>query len=338
MKIKKDKLLEALETVLPGLAKKEIVDQLTHFAFSGSDIITYNDKICILYPLETEFVCSVRAEDFYKVIKAMEAPELEITHDEGKLKISGGRTKASIKTQKGGDIFDAVEDLGVYEIRKMHFLPDDFIEALRLNLFSASKDMTDIKFTGIFVDKDCVVSTDNLRVSQYILSESIETIFLIPASAAEELVKLPVVEFLHKNGWAFFRTKDEILFCSRLLDHGEYPDLQDLLDFDGVKLELPEKLEDVISTALIMSEGETDAERLIEIEVNAKSIRCRGENDRGWIENELDHSLVLKTPLQFEINPTFLLMIMKHTRKMVYTEGRARFEAKNFQHAMSIKG
>ena len=44
MKINRSKLLDILQIIKPGLANKEIVEQSTHFIFSGENISTYNES------------------------------------------------------------------------------------------------------------------------------------------------------------------------------------------------------------------------------------------------------------------------------------------------------
>ena len=62
MKIEREELLKVLSAIRPGLAKKDIVEQATHFIFTGQEVLTYNDQICISYPFETDFECSVPAD------------------------------------------------------------------------------------------------------------------------------------------------------------------------------------------------------------------------------------------------------------------------------------
>ena len=68
MKIKKLELINILQRVKPGLAKRDVIEQFTHFIFTGESVITYNDEICISHPLKTDFVCSAKSEEFFKAI------------------------------------------------------------------------------------------------------------------------------------------------------------------------------------------------------------------------------------------------------------------------------
>jgi hypothetical protein len=52
MKVIRTSLLNALESVAPGLASREMVDQGTCAVFIGGDVCTYNDQIFCRYKLE----------------------------------------------------------------------------------------------------------------------------------------------------------------------------------------------------------------------------------------------------------------------------------------------
>ena len=51
MKINRLILQKALETVKPGLANKEMIEQATSFAFMKDKVVTYNDEISISYQI-----------------------------------------------------------------------------------------------------------------------------------------------------------------------------------------------------------------------------------------------------------------------------------------------
>ena len=45
MKINREELLNQLESVLPGLSTREIIEQSSCFVFMNKEVITYNDEI-----------------------------------------------------------------------------------------------------------------------------------------------------------------------------------------------------------------------------------------------------------------------------------------------------
>ena len=78
MKIDKKHLVKALQQTKPGLAQKAIVEQFTHFIFSGKEIMTYNDEVCICCPFESDFKTSVKADDLWKLLAGIQGEGLDM--------------------------------------------------------------------------------------------------------------------------------------------------------------------------------------------------------------------------------------------------------------------
>ena len=87
MKVKKSELVDALSKVKPGLAKKEIVEQATHFIFSQGEIITFNDQISIMHPFDCDFDFSVKGEEFFKIVSGITEEEIDLSLKDNTLHI-----------------------------------------------------------------------------------------------------------------------------------------------------------------------------------------------------------------------------------------------------------
>mgnify|MGYP005808050899 CR=1 FL=1 len=66
MQVKKDTLLSILDLAKIAVAGSEQVEQLSHFIFTGDEIITFNNRMSVVYPFKSNFVCSVKSTLFYK--------------------------------------------------------------------------------------------------------------------------------------------------------------------------------------------------------------------------------------------------------------------------------
>lgn len=53
--IERQLLIDKLNAVAPGLADNDLLPQLTHFAFTGTHVLTFSEKIGMSTPLKTEF-------------------------------------------------------------------------------------------------------------------------------------------------------------------------------------------------------------------------------------------------------------------------------------------
>ncbi len=336
VKIKKEVLFEALKLVQPGLAKKEIVEQATHFVFTGQELCTFNDHICVIHQFVTDFICSIPADHFYKILDKMPQEDLDIILKDNKIIMKAGKITGGVSTQTGEGLLKRI-DLLMDKKTTWQPMTDDIMQGLELCIFSASRDMSDIRLTGIYIDRDAIISSDNLRMSQYFLLKDIKQSFLIPATSVLELLKYKVSRFCIADGWAFFETGDKTLFCCQLIIGMKYPVLDDFFEFEGIKFEMPADLKNVIEKASVISEGETDAEKLIEIKIEQGNITCRGQNELAWLELAMMTDIKLKESIQFSINPFFLMKILDHTRKVRYGQGRILFESDDFLHLIAVK-
>ena len=113
MKINREELLKVLQAVKPGIAKREIIQQATHAIFTGDAVATFNDQICIVYPLKTDLHCSVQGEEFYKALESINEVEVEIIAEENQVKIISKKTKAGLSTLVGEKekVESLIEDL-----------------------------------------------------------------------------------------------------------------------------------------------------------------------------------------------------------------------------------
>lgn len=336
MKIKREKLVEILTTVKPGLSKKSIIEQASHFIFTGKEILTYNDRICILYPLESEFSCSIPAEEFYKILTGIHCEDIELTFNNDKLLIAGDHVKANLTIDTGDSIIEKTNSLAFNKaLKKKQSLPDNFIEALSLCMFSVSKDETRPELTGVLIEDQYVASTDGIRISEYKMSNSIDDVILIPATSIIELVKFNAKYFYFDKSWAYFIAENNAIFASILID-AEYPDYTKFLKgFDTKEITLPDNMEQIINTSSILAEGNYDLDKEITIRISKNKIECKSQNEKGSIlyESKFDYQ---DNNIEFIINPFCLSKILSYTKSMFYSENKVLFRNKSFKHIIAL--
>jgi DNA polymerase III sliding clamp (beta) subunit (PCNA family) len=334
MKVKTEEFREILRKVQPGLATKGIVEQATHFVFTGDDILTYNDAISISYPLETDFECSVPAEALYKLVSKLTEDEIELTMTDGQLHIVSGTTTAGINVSTDKTILDMVDTIGLPEDDDWKPLGPDFQEGLGLCIFSASNDITAPYLTCISVEQNRLVSGDDVRVSLFELENSIKDNFLLPALSAVELIKFDITEYALGKSWVYFCTEDDIIFCSRIVVD-EYPDVEDWFNVKGPTMIIPSKFKESVDIVAPMSDGDFDIDKQIEVSVKNNELRCRSEGVVGWTQ---DTSQVKeKMPdIGFKVNPIFLLEVLGKETTMIYEEGKILLLSGKLKHLMAL--
>jgi len=337
MKIKRQDLIDILAGLKPALAKTEIINQATHFIFTGEQILTYNDRICIRHPFTSDFSGSVPSDEFYKVLNQMSGDEINLEVKDGMLLFSSGELKGALSISSDGDIISLVELLDVpsFESKGWKSLPDNFKEAITFCMFSASKVLSLDVLSALFVDTDRVISSDNMRISIYFLNGSLECGFLLPVSAVEELVKLAkITDFILGDSWIHFRLVDKVIFSCRLFLGQDYHMVDDIFDFETCEVTLPNGLKSSIEATSVLASG-NETEKIIDVLIDKGRVKCKGQKEIGWVES--DQKIDYNGPeVRFGIHPHLLLQILNQTSVMEYGEGKAIFKSDSFEHLICL--
>jgi len=170
----------------------------------------------------------------------------------------------------------------------------------------------------------------------YTMDSEVVDSFLLPFPSAIELVRFPVKEYCLGPSWAYFRTDNDVVFSSRIMK-GEFPDCSNVFTIEeGVRVRLPrDTLTDAVGSVASFAEGKIDLDRKIKIEVRKDELVCYGKKEAGWIKKVLPIRYG-RSPVEFYINPIFLLQVLDKTSVMVFGKGVAMFYSKKFRHIMSL--
>ena len=337
MEIEKQKLIDILIKIKPGLSNKAIIEETGHFIFTDNQIVTYNERICISYPFKTDFSCSVAADQFFKILNGIKADKFNLDFEENKIKIKSKGLNASLATMTGENIIEMISAIDMNKENKKS-LPEDFIEAITMCLFSVSKDLTNPAMTCLFINGKNIASTDDLRISEYTMKSKIDESILLPASSTVQLIKysFDAYSISKDNNWISFFDNDDLCFCCRLIE-GEFPDYKGLIqDFESEEIELPKDIKSMIETVAISAEGEIEIEKEIEIRIEDGLFLLKGQGKISKIE--VYSKTKIKSITAFKINPFFMSKIIDHTHSMFLGEGKALFKSGEFRHVIALKG
>ena len=343
MQVEKKVLYDILLKLRPGLAKKEIIEQATHFIFTGDDIAVYNDRICITFPFKSDFKCSVKGEEFYHIISGAPQEFIDIKLDKEQLKIGSKKIKAGLSTlvDEASKVEDYIEKIKKdRDTVKWLPLPSDFIQGAFFCMFSASKDMVKGPYTCIFVQDKNIYSTDTLRASHYIMKDKVEKTFLIRAKDVAELVKFAVIEYGMSDNWAHYATEDGLEFsCRHIKEEYPYPEkVKTLFNLkSGTTLEFPKELKSTVDTVSVLAQGDVDINKLILVEIKKNEIHCSAQRERGWVEKSVDIKYDGPT-VSFYINPIFFSQVLDKikTATVSQDEHKAVFKSENFSHIIAL--
>lgn len=329
-------LLAALKAVKPGLDKQGTVEQMDHFIFTGDSVITYNDKICVSHPIDTDIRCSVNAEDLFNIVNKIKESEIDMEFEGNILSLETETTEAAIASDiSEAKAEDMISILGIEDL-DWEPLHDDVIKGIDLCRFSVARDRTKGVITCVGIKDNRVLSSDNIRVSMFEGDEDIEMPeILLPGPAANELVKFKPTHYCLTESWVHFLTEDEATFSSRVVT-GQYPPAEKFFKIDTPnKLKLPDGLIDTVEGVTAMCVGESEAEKNVTVKIDDGMLVVQAKKERGWVTKKMEVPYKGDTIL-FGINPYFLSEVLRMTQHMLLGKNRAIFRSANFRHLISL--
>ena len=97
MKVNRENLLKELESVIPGLSPKEVIEQSSCFVFQDNVITTFNDEIACSIGTALDIKGAVPAKLLLEVLRKVTDEEVEIKQKKGELSIFGKKIKCKIR-------------------------------------------------------------------------------------------------------------------------------------------------------------------------------------------------------------------------------------------------
>lgn len=330
MKINRQELIDILKAVKPGLANKEIIEQSTNLIFQNNKLVTYNDEIMVSHPIKLEVEGAVEASQLYTLLNKSKDEEINLSIEKESLLIRGKKFKAGLRITP--EI--TLPFKNVLIPRHWNKLPEGFIDALKFCSFSASTDMSKPVLACLHLHDYDIESCDNQRLTRYGMNNyTAPKSLLIPARAVSELINYPVIEYAYNGNWAHFRTKNKVVFSSRVLND-EYPDLSKFIRMRGSKIIFPDLIES-LERAEIFTNTEITKERIIELILENNSLLVKSEGDKGWYEEKY-RMRYSGEKVQFKINAQFLKEILVHLKEASISGDRLKFVGDNFVHILSL--
>lgn len=332
-KIETSKLLEALVLTKPGQAfshsGEEVFIQSNCYAFKGDRVFTYNDEVSVSVPLEIGFEGSVPANEFYALISKVKDKEIFLAPKKGELIVSGRRVEAGLKMM---DMNIPVENLG--EVKRWIPLSEGFLEALKLCIPSASKDMSKPVLTCLHLNKDCIESCDSFRLTRCEMNSKIKSPILLPATEAKHVGGFSPIKYGTTEGWVHFLNEKEVVISCRTQE-GKFPDLSKFLEEGGEEITFPNKLIDMLERAEVFAVEDVEGIKKVILDLDGKFLKMRCEGPTGWIE-EKGRVQYKGDKITLHVNPSHLKEILKRLTAAKLTENLLRFEGEGFYHCTAL--
>lgn len=306
-KVDREKLLQTLESVEPGLASLELTEQANCFAFTRGRVYTYNDEVSVRAPspFPEDFTGAVPAGKFLELLRKLTAEQISIEPNGKELyvKAPGGR--------KSGLRLEAEVRLPMDEVERPKSwvpLPEAFCEAVNVVAQCASRNTNNYVAMCVHVHPEFLEASDDWQVCRWPLATGVHKPAFVRAASVRPVAQLGATKVGETKGWLHFRNPaGVILSCRRFFD--EYPDLSPAFKAKGVKVALPKGLADATDVAAIFSSEDPDRNHVL-VDLRPGRVRVRGEGASGWYSEprkvEYDGP-----PLSFWCPPQVLIDLVK---------------------------
>lgn len=333
--MKRKELLEILDHVKHGLAANEVLEQSTCFVFSNGRVFSYNDEVMVSSPIPLDSSFVVPAKELLASLNKAKDEEVVIKITEEELILRCGRYKVGLRLEK--ELKLPIEEVPIPE--KWSPLPEDFEEAVKYCLFSASKDASRPSLCCLHFNGNYVESCDNFRLTKYEYGMDKELVpLLVPAHSICLFLGKGVKEYALTDGrWVHFRTGEEVVFSCRIMSVDEFPDIDHLFDVSASEeIIFPDNTKEILERVKVLTELDLTGRQYISVELSKGRLHFRGEGPSGWAEESTKVSA--EGEITFTINPNFLFDILTKVQKASIDKDRTRlwFEGKNFIHILAL--
>ena len=328
--MKTETIKDVVKKLKPAFKTNDISEFGQYVYFLENRIMAYNGNVCIIVPTENKQEVALPVDEFEKFVNRVSSDEIIMTIGDN-VELKAGRAKATFAINS--DILDKVKQINIQIPNKFTELPTKFIDGIKLTRHSISKDKGREDQTFLKVDGNILASTDNFRVSEYVLDTDMESMF-IPRDVLQYLISYNVKEYAVNEGVVYFKTEDDIYFMTRLGDV-DFVEYKHLFEVQGNKFTFPKGMADMIDTASITVDGISDIDRIVKIVVSGGVITVSSQNDVGRVEVEekVDDKA---TDASFFVNPEFMLDILKVTNEAIITDNLILFTIEGFRQLIAL--
>lgn len=331
MKIHSKNLYDILRKLDPAISSQNtIIDLFQTVTFDPGNLFAYNDRFCIRYPLpDSNLSCTVKAQTLLDLVKNIDS-DLTLSSEDSKLYITGPGLDAKLNLVEG-----SVKELAssILSLKKEYkTIPNNFIRGLMLCSFSTVKDVTRPYLEAVCVRDNFIFSSDNFRISMFVLDSEIDDM-LLPASSIKELNLYNITHVANCGSWIVFKTSDGIEIYVKTLKT-DFPELQQFFAFEGDYCRVPDSFKEIVETVSPFSEAEFSIDKTIEVIFQNGKIACRVLSSSAeiyrWVNINSNKDFI------FKINPDFLKAILDKATVMKVGQDRIMFRSGSFRHLISL--
>jgi hypothetical protein len=307
MIIDRKEFISVLKRAMPGIdTGNSTLEGADTFIFNDGWIHTYNDNISVSVPFSIK---NKSGDNISGVLKAKEFFDLLNRYKEDSIKLIPKDDMWIIQTEKSkaeltlleNSLLEKIQNINQAKL-KWNSIPELFIEGLSICIFSSNRS----SLSGIFVQNDKIVSTDEIRINIFTMDSSIEDSFWINDASASELIKLNnPKQYAISDSWIYFKTEAGDIFSCKRLSQDKYPikQIETLMEKHtysktDVSNILPSTLAEAINRAASFSIN-IESFETVKLTFTNEGINIFSKRTSG----KYNESVEWEKPLKQEINP-----------------------------------
>lgn len=273
MKIKREALLKTLESVSPGIAEREGLEQSSCFVFHDGAICAFNGEIACRAKSPLNGVeGAVEAKPLLVLLSKLGDDLVDVSQGEKRLHVSAPYRKADFLMEQ--DISLPIQD--IESPHEWHELPTDFEEAVDTVESCASSEESDFLLTCIHLHPEFLEASDRYQIARYPVKMPISSPILVRADALRKIVGLGMTRISDSGAWLHFGNNEElVLSCRKNLD--TYFNLDEYLRFEAsAKIHLPNGLDQVVDRARDFAKDNAMGD-IVEVDLRRNKLVIKGE-------------------------------------------------------------
>jgi len=333
VEIKRKELVNVLEQVKKGLAKRDLIEQSTAFIFTNKQVMTFNDEIFAMSNTDLDIEGVVEAEPLLKLLNKVKDETIRIESEDNELKIKGKKFSAGVS-------FDPEIRIPIDNIntpKKLKKLSSEFTNAAKLACLTAGKSLSEPLFTCVHIHKNIIESCDNDRITICELEQSFDFDILVPADNLLEICKEKLTAIHVDDSWIYFKTDNGVILATKLYNE-EYKDLHQFIpeENEGKIIEFPKQINEIINRADIFSKDTVLKEKNVKINIKKGKLTIKSQNEQGWFKETT--KVDFKEDLSFSINLEFLEDILKITNQISIIDEILYFKTDKSIHIVQLEG
>ncbi len=324
MRINREEFLKQLESVLPGLSTREIIEQSSCFVFKDGRVTTFNDEIACSQKSLLNIEGAVQAMPLISILRKLQEETIQVSAGKEELIIKGKHKQAGIRMEE--EILLPVDS--IEKPKKWKSLPNDFSDAVSMVKKCAGKNETEFVMTCIHITPKWIEACDNYQAARYRITTNIKNSILVRRDSLKHIESLEMNKFSKTKNWIHFKNVTGLVLSCRRLVKEEYPKLSKILKVDGKETTLPKGLNDAIERAEVFSVENVEDNQII-VHIRKGKIKIEGKGASGWFA-EIKKVKYSGRSLSFGISPELLRELIYQNNRCIVSEESLKIEVGKF--------